>query len=103
MSPSRATTAPTFGFGEVRPMPRPASSMARARSCWSVAVTVCKGRSGYAASAGPTCESVHSDDRAGAAVGHRVEVERPVEVEAHRLVALPVGRDPVGDPAPGAQ
>ena len=36
-SPSRTTTAPTSGFGLVRPRPPSASSIARSRCSWSVA------------------------------------------------------------------
>src|SRR3954468_11259434 len=84
-------TAPTTGLGLTRPMPRSASSIARARWMWSLSVRCTKKSLGpavrrAAAFAQPVDRHLGSRPR----VRERIEVERPVEVELDRLCAAAV-------------
>src|SRR5881396_1598327 len=70
--------------------------MARARCLLSVSRRSMVASGLAYARAGTAPQAIDGHDRPGAPVGHRVEVERPVEVERDRAVAALVGRE-LGD------
>src|SRR3954451_21077013 len=80
-APSLTTTAPTSGFGVVRPRPPSASSIARARWMWSVCSSVVKALRRILTGESTPAQSADGDLGTQAIVREGIRVVREIERE----------------------